>query len=153
MKQYTPAIVNEIRKKSIFSLSRKYETRYYEGTHKEQPLRMLWIEMNAMGKPLCYPCAFWEGEQVQAFRGGLKKENQQMLQRWVELIGPDRKDQFEIQQMEEEQFSRLYSQAKNQADRQDGLNDPAEDEWTDEELLADDSLDDDLDDPDETGGK
>ena len=42
--------------------------------------------------------------------------------------------------MEEEEFSALYSQAKNQADRQDGLNDPAEDEWTDEELLADESL-------------
>lgn len=142
MKQYTPAIVNEIKKKSIFSLSRKYETRYYEGVHKEQPLRMLWIEMNAMGKPLCYPCAFWEGEQVQAFRGGLKKENQQMLQRWVQLIGPERKEEFEIHQMEESPFSALYSQAKEEADKRDGLIEPGEEEWTDEELLADDSLDD-----------
>lgn len=140
MKQYTPAIVNEIKKKSFFSLSRKYETRYYQGTHKEKDLRMIWIEMNAMGKAMCYPCAFWDEEGTWAFRGGLKRENQQMLQRWVQLIGPERKEEFDICQMEEEEFSALYSQAKNQADRQDGLNDPAEDEWTDEELLADESL-------------
>lgn len=142
MKQYTPAIVNEIKKKSFFSLSRKYETRYYEGIHKEKELRMLWIEMNAMGKAMCYPCAFWEEKGMQAFRSGLKQENRQMIQRWTELIGPERKEEFSIRQMEEREFSELYSQAKNHADRQDGLNDPAEDEWTDEELLADDSLDD-----------
>lgn len=79
---------------------------------------------------------------MQAFRSGLKQENRQMIQRWTELIGPERKEEFSIRQMEEREFSELYSQAKNQADRQDGLNDPAEDEWTDEELLADDSLDD-----------
>ena len=103
---------------------------------------MLWIEMNAMGKAMCYPCAFWEEKGMQAFRSGLKQENRQMIQRWTELIGPERKEEFSIRQMEEREFSELYSQAKNQADRQDGLNDPAEDEWTDEELLADDSLDD-----------
>lgn len=147
MKQYTPAIVNEIKKKSIFSLSRKYETRYYEGVHKERPLRLLWIEMNAMGKAMCYPCAYWTEEDMQAFRGGLKKENQQMLQRWVQLIGPERKEEFEIRQVEEGEFTSLYNKAKAEADKRDGLMELGEEEWTDEELLADDSLDD--DDPEE----
>ena len=90
MKQYTPAIVNEIKKKSIFSFSRKYETRYYEGVHRQdETVRALWIEMNALGKPLCYPCVLWEGEKLMAFRSGMTRENKVMMQRWTEVISPE----------------------------------------------------------------
>lgn len=141
MKQYTPAIVGEIKKKSFFSLSRKYETRYYEGVHcQDETVRAIWIEMNALGKPLCYPCALWEGESLMAFRSGMKQENKAMLQRWTEVISPEKKGEFSIREMEEGEFSSLYQKAKDKADQLEGLVMPGEEDWTDEELLADESL-------------
>ncbi len=144
MKQYTPAIVNEIKKKSIFSFSRKYETRYYEGVHRQdETVRVLWIEMNALGKPLCYPCVLWEGEKLMAFRSGMTRENKVMMQRWTEVISPEKKEEFSIEELEEGDFSSIYQKAKDKVDQLEGLIMPDEEDWTDEELLADESLADD----------
>ena len=103
-------------------------------------MRALWIEMNALGKPLCYPCVLWEGEKLMAFRSGMTRENKAMLQRWTEVISPEKKEEFSIDELEEGDFSSIYQKAKDKADQLEGLIMPDEEDWTDEELLADESL-------------
>ena len=139
--KYAGLIASRIMISWFFSFSRKYETRYYEGVHRQdETVRALWIEMNALGKPLCYPCVLWEGEKLMAFRSGMTRENKAMMQRWTEVISPEKKEEFSIDELEETVFSSLYQKAKDKADQLEGLIMPDEEDWTDEELLADESL-------------
>lgn len=151
MKQFTPAIANEIRKKPFFSFSKKYESRYYSGDHKEKDIHLLWIETNALGKAQCYPCVLREGDALLAFRPGIKAQNKELMQRWVQVITPDNKGEFTVARLEDEEFTRRYNEAKKEADKRDGFGSLEEEDWTDEELLEDEELAA-LDDEDETPG-
>ena len=91
----------------------------------------------------CYPCVLWEGEKLMAFRSGMTRENKVMMQRWTEVISPEKKEEFSIEELEEGDFSSIYQKAKDKADQLEGLIMPDEEDWTDEELLADESLADD----------
>ena len=78
-----------------------------------------------------------------AFRSGMTRENKVMMQRWTEVISPEKKEEFSIEELEEGDFSSIYQKAKDKADQLEGLIMPDEEDWTDEELLADESLADD----------
>lgn len=140
MKQFTPAIANEIKKKRFFSFSKKYESRYYSGDHREKDIHLLWIETNSLGKAQCYPCALREGDALLAFRPGMKAQNKELMQRWVQVINPENKGEFTVAQLEDEEFTKRYNEAKNEADKREGLGSLEEEDWTDEELLADEEL-------------
>ena len=141
MKQYTPAIVGEIKKKPFFSLSRKSETRYYEATRESSGQTLLWIEMNALGAPMCYPCVIREPEKLMAFRGGLKQANKDMMAYWVTVIDAKKKADFAICEMGHDEFQRLYEEAKEELNR---IEFPEEEEesWSDEELLSMEDIED-----------
>ena len=81
MKQYTVAIVGALKKKGLFSLSRKFGSRFYQAKHNQLPITVMWIETNALGKPLCYPCVIQEGEEIMAFRTAMRAQNKALLQR------------------------------------------------------------------------
>ena len=140
MKQYTVAIVGALKKKGLFSLSRKFDSRFYQAKHNQLPITVMWIETNALGKPLCYPCVIQEGEEIMAFRTAMRAQNKALLQRWGQVISPGNKEEFLIEEMEEEAFRDQYDQAKYEVDKREGMLLPGEEEWTDEELLADEEL-------------
>ena len=140
MKQYTVAIVGASKKKGLFSLSRKFDSRFYQAKHNQLPITVMWIETNALGKPLCYPCVIQEGEEIMAFRTAMRAQNKALLQRWGQVISPGNKEEFLIEEMEEEAFRDQYDQAKHEVDKREGMLLPGEEEWTDEELLADEEL-------------
>lgn len=140
MKQYTVAIVGALKKKGLFSLSRKFDSRFYQAKHNQLPITVMWIETNALGKPLCYPCVIQEGEEIMAFRTAMRAQNKALLQRWGQVISPGNKEEFLIEEMEEEAFRDQYDQAKYEVDKLEGMLLPGEEEWTDEELLADEEL-------------
>ena len=56
------------------------------------------------------------------------------------MISPGNKEEFLIEEMEEEAFRDQYDQAKYEVDKREGMLLPGEEEWTDEELLADEEL-------------
>lgn len=140
MKQFTPAIANELKKKPFFSFSKKYQSRYYSGDHKEKEIHLLWIETNALGKAQCYPCVLREGEELLAFRPGTKAQNKELMQRWVQVINPENKGEFTVVPLEDEEFNQRYNEAKKEADKRDGFASLDDEDWTDEELLADEEL-------------
>ena len=102
MKQYTVAIVGALKKKGLFSLSRKFDSRFYQAKHNQLPITVMWIETNALGKPLCYPCVIQEGEEIMAFRTAMRAQNKALLQRWGQVISPGNKEEFLIEEMEED---------------------------------------------------
>ena len=75
-----------------------------------------------------------------AFRSGMTRENKVMMQRWTEVISPEKKEEFSIEELEEGDFSSIYQKAKDKVDQLEGLIMSDVEDWTDEELLADESL-------------
>lgn len=146
MKQFTPSIMREIKKKSIFTSRKKSVTIYYSAKSKTEDIELLWIEMNALGAPLTYPCVLRENGSLMAYRSGCKESNNTMLAHWPEIISYNNKDDFNVRILDEGEFESLYHEAKKEADERDGMIDvidlPSDDEteWTDEELLADTTL-------------
>ena len=70
----------------------------------------------------------------------MRAQNKALLQRWGQVISPGNKEEFLIEEMEEEAFRDQYDQAKYEVDKREGMLLPGEEEWTDEELLADEEL-------------
>lgn len=147
MKQFTPAIVNEIKKKSFFSSRKKSETRRYLANSKTEDIELMWMETNSMGAALTYPCVLRENGATAAYRSGCKAANNVMLTRWTDIISANNKDEFEITQIDAAEFSDLYNKAKVENDERDGLievidipEDGGDEDWTDEELLAETEL-------------
>lgn len=122
MQFYTEALVNELKNKKkivAFFLGDWRRTSYYEARHREKDIYLLWIEGMHFGKPICYPCALRDGEELLAFENSTlpisKDNNAELIRRWNETVDSQRiRDEYDVTELERKAFNPLFSQYRKE---------------------------------------
>lgn len=116
MKYFTPALINNTKKGNLFKrifMGQKAQEAYYTAEHKEQKIKLLWMEASRFGKLNCYPCALEEEDGVLVFRMVDQKadaeENAALVRRWGLFVDPDTfHDDYIVEELSSAEFNRIF---------------------------------------------
>ncbi len=128
-----------------FLLGSQRKVHYYDARHRENGVRLMWMESMRWNEMRCYPCVLEKEDETIVFQSGNLKDcrdnNLRLVREWESVVDKDRLErEYEVEALTAKDFDEIFRKYRKedleraiaQAERENGIVKdelpPAEDE-------------------------